>query len=288
MRTDVEFLRIISTLGIVWFHSGLNVGRDIAYSGLVVFLIFTSYFAVRSNKEYSALSRASRFLIPCVLWSILFASLNLVIGKAIFPEHFNVFSKILSTPSIHLWYLPFAFFCVLALDKIKNYNHKMVAVVAALFFTILIASAPIWRQWTYISPLGQYMHALPAVFIGITFSLYGQLESTIKRVVCILILLALFTIIYFNLPGIGETYTVGVLASLILLRKDSFLSKNKIIIQLSKLTFGVYLIHPLFLFVLRHFGISSVMLPMFAFSLSMLSIFIMFKVLPKSISQHVA
>ena len=67
MRTDVEFLRIIAALGIVWFHSGLDVGRDIAYSGLVVFLIFSSYFAVKSNKEYSVLSRASRFLIPCAL-----------------------------------------------------------------------------------------------------------------------------------------------------------------------------------------------------------------------------
>jgi hypothetical protein len=288
VRTDVEFLRIISALGIVWFHSGLDIGRDMAYSGLVVFLIFTSYFAVKSTKEHSVLSRAARFLIPCVLWSILYASLNLVRGGEIIPDHFNVFSKILATPSIHLWYLPFAFICVLALDKIKNYNPKMVAVVAALFFTILLASAPIWRQWPYISPLGQYMHALPAVFIGITFSLYGQLENTIKRVVDMLILLTLSTIIYFNLPGISETYTVGVLASLILLRKNSFLSKNTIIIKLSQLTFGVYLIHPLFLFALTHFGIISIMLPMFAFSLSMLSIFIMFKVLPKSVSQHIA
>lgn len=288
MRTDVEFLRLISALGIVWFHSGLDVGKDIAYSGLIVFLVLTSYFSVRSRNEHSLHSRAARFLIPCVFWSIIFASLNLARGEAVFPDHFNVFSKILSTPSIHLWYLPFAFICALALDQIKNYDPKIVSVVATLFFTILLVNAPIWRQWNYFSPLGQYMHALPAVFIGITFSLHGQLEKNTKYIIYILILLTLSTIIYFNLPGLSETYIAGVFASLILLRENSFLSKNKIIINLSKLTFGIYLVHPLFLFVLRHFGVSSIMLPIFAFALSMISIFIMFKVLPKRIYQYIA
>lgn len=288
MRTDVEFLRIISALGIVWFHSGLDVGRDIAYSGLVVFLIFMSYFAVKSGKEHSVINRASRFLIPCALWSILFASLDLVRGQAVFPEHYNTFSKILSTTSIHLWYLPFAFICVLILDKIKNYDPRIVSVVASLLFTLSLASSPIWRKWTYFSPLGQYMHALPAIFIGVAFSLYGQLEKTVKSVVFILLFLTISTIIFFHLPGISTTYTVGVLISLILLRDNSFLPKNQMIIKLSKLTFGIYLVHPLFLFVLAHFGIRSIMLPIFAFSLSMLSIFIMFKALPKSKSQYIA
>lgn len=35
MRIDIELLRIISAIGIVWFHSGNATGREITYSGLV-------------------------------------------------------------------------------------------------------------------------------------------------------------------------------------------------------------------------------------------------------------
>ena len=43
-RADIEFLRVLSTFGIVWFHSGV-FGHEFAYSGLIVFLILSMYLA---------------------------------------------------------------------------------------------------------------------------------------------------------------------------------------------------------------------------------------------------
>jgi hypothetical protein len=288
VRSDLELLKIISAFGIVWFHSGYDFGRDVAYAGLIVFLVLSAYFASKSTKDHSIRERVTRLLIPCALWSVLYASLDLVRGQAIFPSDYSVFSKILSTPSIHLWYLPFVFLWVVIIDRIKSLNPRAVAIAAATMASVLLVSAPIWRQWAYSSPLGQYMHATPAVLIGIFLALYTHLSVVQKHSVLGLVILSTAVSLILNISGVSSTYALGVCATLILLKDQDILPKSSVIIGLSKLTFGIFLLHPLILFVLRHIGISSLLLPIMTFFISALCIYVMFKITPKYISQYIA
>lgn len=288
MRSDVELLRIISAFGIVWFHSGYDFGRDVAYAGLIVFLVFSAYFASKSTKDHSIRERVTRLLIPCALWSVLYASLDFVRGQPIFPSDYSVFSKILSTPSIHLWYLPFVFFWVVIIDKIKSLNPRAVATAAATMASVLLVSAPIWRQWSYSSPLGQYMHATPAVLIGIFLASYTHLTVVQKHSVLGLVILSTAASLILNISGVSSTYALGICTTLILLKDEDILPTSSVIIGLSKLTFGIFLVHPLILFVFRHLGMSSPLLPIMAFFISALCIYVMFKITPKYISQHIA
>lgn len=288
MRSDVELLRVISAFGIVWFHSGYDFARDIAYAGLIVFLVFSAYFTLKSARDHSVWERVTRLLVPCVLWSFLFASLDFVRDQPVFPSDYSVFSKILATPSIHLWYLPYVFFWVVIIDRIKNLNPRAVAITAATMASVLLVSAPIWRQWSYISPLGQYMHATPAVLIGIFMASYAHLTTVQKLSVLGLVILSTGATLALNISGVSSTYALGICATIILLKDQDIFPKSSVIFSLSKLTFGIFLVHPLMLFVFRHIGISSPLLPIMAFSISALCIYIMFKITPSFISRYIA
>jgi hypothetical protein len=287
MRSDVELLRIFSAFGIVWFHSGLQNGKDIAYSGLIVFLIFSSYFAVKSTSKHTIENRALRLLIPCVLWSILFVTFDLLRGGYIYPNNYSLLSKILATPSLHLWYLPFVFFCLITIDRAKAIlSPVFLASLAAVFVSILLLLSPLWRQWTYLPPLGQYIHALPAIFVGLLFSLSPQIGRT-KYILLSLLFVSLAYVYVLNMSGVGLTYTIGIVAAAILLKKESILPSNQAIFEISKLSFGIYLLHPLVLFIVRHIGLEGVLLPVFSYTISATCIYIALKIIPKSITKYV-
>lgn len=288
MRNDVELLRIISAFGIVWFHSGLEFGQNIAYSGLIVFLVLSAFFASVSAKDYAVQVRAARLLIPCALWSVLYAGVNLVRGQEIFPGGYGLISNLLSTPTIHLWYLPFIFFWVVIIDKIKKLNPCVVATVVVLTASFLLISAPIWRALPYVPPFAQYMHATPAILIGIFFAFYSRLPVMQKNILLALVLLTIFIIVILNIAGVSMTYTLGVCATLILIKNKDMLPRSVLIRGLSKLTLGIYLLHPLILFLLRHIGMPLYLLPLTAFFISALCIYVLLKIIPNSVFRYIA
>lgn len=288
VRNDVELLRVVSAFGIVWFHSGYNFARDAAYAGLVVFLVFSIYFALISTKKHSIRSRASRLLIPCVIWSAIYAVTDVLRGEPPFPDGGSVLSQLLSTPSIHLWYLPFVFFWLIALDRVKAVNPQVLAVAAASSACALLMTAPLWRQWEYSSPFGQYMHATPAVLLGVLLSLYSYCSSLQKRILLAGVVTCVGVTLMMNIPGISLTYGLGFCASLILLKNKDLLPGNRVVIVFSKLTFGIYLVHLLILDVMRHLGVSGFSLPVLTFFVSAVFIYLMLMVVPKSLSRYLA
>ncbi len=288
MKYDVELLRIISAFGIIWFHSGYQFGRDIAYAGLVVFLILSAYFATKSNKAHSVRDRGLRLLLPCIFWSAIYAAFSIIRGKNIFPNDYSVLSSLLSTPTIHLWYLPFVFFCTIAIDLIRKQIHPIaLAVVATMIASTLLLSSPLWRQWSFISPFGQYMHAAPAIFIGIVYGLSKQLSSMLRYLLLSLVTISAIFAFQLNIKGVGVTYLIGIIVTFLLLREKSVLPKNNVVLELSRLTFGIYLIHPIILFILRHIGVGSLNLVIICFSASATCIYVSLRIVPKQISKYV-
>jgi peptidoglycan/LPS O-acetylase OafA/YrhL len=288
VRSDLEVLRIIAAFGIVWFHSGYAYGRDLAYAGLVVFLILSTYFSTKSLRTHSLGERALRLIVPCILWSALYGAINFMRNEPIFPSNYSLFSKILVTPSIHLWYLPFVFFCIIFIDKVKQYiDSKTLAIFTAIVASTLLLISPQWRQWEYVVPLGQYIHALPAILIGMLLALSQQLSSSMKYLLIGLVFLSAIYIFWVQIAGVSVTYLVGISGTLLLLKDKSILPKNNVIIELSRLTFGIFLVHPLIIFVLRHIGFNSILLPVLSFIASAICIYTVFKVTPKPILKYV-
>lgn len=284
VRTDIELLRVVSAFGIVWFHSGFDCGRDIAYAGLVYFLVVAAYFAIKSNKGHSLYQRSSRLLIPCLAWSTVYGLFKVGLDWPIFKNDASLVSMILSTPSIHLWFLPFLFFCLIVIDNVKRtLSINIIACASAFLASTLLLTASYWREVSFLSPFAQYAHALPAVMIGVFLGCYDELSVGFRNALLAVLCVSVTIVSFMNLNGVSITYFVGFIASLPLLLNKSFISENKAILMLSSLTFGIYLVHVLVLYVLQYLHVQGIALPITAFVVSASSVYLSIKILPKPI-----
>ena len=284
MRSDIELLRIVSAFGIVWFHSGVSFGHEISYGGIIAFVILSAYFAMISNKT-DLLPKVFRLLIPCLVWAIIYAGFKYVRGVDVFPQDLNFISKILTTPSIHLWYLPFIFFVVLFINMLKKYLPVNIIGISSVFIAIIIILiAPIWRELNFISPFGQWAHAFSAVFIGIFFGAADKINSKLFYSSLLLVFASIVYVTILKVEDFGVTYLAGFIPCLILLSRSSLIKKNRIILTLSSTTLGIYLLHILVLFVLQYLGVVGFLFPIMAFVLSLIIVYISKMILPKSIS----
>lgn len=287
MRSDIELLRLFSAFGIVWFHSGVSELRDFSYAGLIVFIILSAYLAVSSKRKSTIGSRASRLLIPCIIWSLIYGVLKFIKGTQLFDTELNLVEKVLTTPSEHLWYLPFIFFCLILLDKIKQ--HLTANVLCGIFGGIacaLLLLSPISRKLALHTPWAQYLHAVPALCIGIVLGVRAESSTklwlgTAASIVCVLTLAQIN-----QFPGIQNTYTLGVVASLLLLSKRSVIPNVAPVIALARASFGIYLSHIVFLAGLIMVGVNGFALPVFAFLLSMAFALIVIQFLPDRMNKY--
>jgi hypothetical protein len=288
MRFDLELIRIVSAFGIVWFHSGIDSKRDVAYSGLVFFVVLSAYFATTSKKEHKISERVLKFLVPYFIWSALYALFNLIRGVDIFPENYSIINATLASTSIHLWYLPFIFFCILAIDAAKEHCSKnIMGLFSGIAALVFIATAPEWKSLSYMPPWGQYAHALPAFLVGIFLGCFGEIKRFLRNVILFGIYAAVMVMLAKGVSGIGVTYSIGLTTCLLFLKKDSIIGRSNAIYTLSTATFGVYLIHIITLFVVRHFGVTGFLLPLLSYIISVSGVVAVRNYFPSKIVKYV-
>jgi hypothetical protein len=285
MRKDVEVLRIVSAFGIVWFHSGVDFGRDVSYAGLIYFIITSAYFTMASTRETTIFDRVSRLLIPCIAWALFYALIKLVRGVAVFPDDFSFIEMLLVTPSVHLWYLPFIFFSLVIIDVFKkHFTPASMGVVAGMLAIALTFAAPIWKSIDIATPGGEYFNGIPVVLMGVFLACYEKIHALTRLVILIMVMVS---VMWMALNGIGIAYIVGLTPCLLFLKKDALASqKLKWIAPISSATFGVYLVHGFTLFVFLHVGINGIILPVGAFFVSLFGIMIARKILPAIIVKY--
>ena len=281
-RYDVDFFRILSAAGIVWYHSGVSSGHEISYAGLVFFVILSVYFGgYAGNKRKAFLERVQRLLVPWVFWGGLYAASNIILGKPLLLcQSGEAIECLLVGPSLHLWYLPFMFAVLVTLDHLRKSMHiLMFASLGAFLATLMLASFSLWRVYSLSlgAPWAQHLHALAGVFVGLFFCGLGVMQRKTQWTGVVIVLAA--AAVAMPAAGVGLPYFVGILmTSFCLLTSFSnyFFSFGwgKLISSLAQCTFGVYLVHPFFLAVVRKlFFLGGAIAPVVAFSLSFLLIF---------------
>jgi|GEM_PF-4479842 len=286
MRVEIEIFRILSAFGIVWFHSGIDIGRDIAYGGLIYFLIISAYFATISTRSHSIIERAERLLIPFLLWSLFYGSIHFITKGYFFPENYTFVSKVLASPSIHLWFLPFVFFSLIAIDNLRQIiSKKWVVTAIGLTAISLILFSPKWREISFIPPLGQYIHAFPAILIGIFLGVMHQIR--IKWILIIGIIASIVIMIYKKEPGVGIPYLTGFIPCYFLFKGNRINNKKSLLLNISSATYGVYLLHVFIFLILIKFDISGILLPVLVFILSLLSVVTLKKYIPNKFIKYV-
>ncbi|NMR23947.1 acyltransferase family protein [Pseudoalteromonas sp. NEC-BIFX-2020_015] len=289
MRSDIELIRILSAFGIVWFHSSVFFGKSIAYTGLVFFIITAVFYTLRSNKESPIKTKIERLILPCLLWSLIYFILYRFIGKVPTQSTENIFFDILSTPSIHLWYLAFIFIVTVFIVNLKKHLPTNFTL---LFFSLLLPTlfyfGADWRAYELTSPLPQYLHALPAVLIGYLFYCFEVKKNNLARLIILTSILVSIIFLYISkLPGLSSTYIVGISFSILLLLNKPIIKTSPYINSFSKLTFGIYLIHIIPLAILNKASITGWLLPTLAFISSAFVIYIAKLIIPNKLQKYI-
>lgn len=291
MRADIEFFRIVAAFGIVWFHAELDVWRSIAYGGLIYFVILTSYFSMISNRQYAFFDRVRRILFPYFFWFIFYLLLLFLANKSINPKDHVLLSYIVASPSIHLWFLPFVFFVLCAVDIIKrlmNNDHKNIyCIFSALFAVIFIVTSPVWRTYALPIPLAQYIHVAAAVFIGAFISYSHHAPKYLVLSLVVMLIISMLWMVSLSQSAMGISYLVGFIPCLLLLTHERFFAKNSLILFFGSMSFGVYLIHMFWVMILRYSDVTGVLLPITSFSLSILCVWMMKRYLPQYLVKYI-
>ena len=281
-RADIELLRVLSTFGIVWFHSGAQ-GQEFAYSGLIVFLIVSMYLGGKSGAGDmpTVRRRAERLIVPWLVWFVFYSGLNVFRSLPVFAAEHGLIAGVLAGPSIHLWYMPFIFICLLTLDVVKGHvSQSAISIGSGVLALLVIAATPLWRSpsMELISPLPQWAHASAAIFIGV-FVLY---LDKISRVGSSLLILAMLACVIYMIPysGIGIPYLIGLVAVLVVAsRLLEVLSVD--VSFVSECTLGVYFVHVFVLLVFFKFGLfQGAFLPVAVFVIATLAVMALRKLLP--------
>lgn len=252
LRQDVELLRLLSALGIVWFHCQV-AGAEVGYGGLVFFLIATVYFGGRAKPLKQ---RAMRLLLPWSIWMIFYGVINLATGRPLVSYADGFLSKLLWGTANHLWYLPFAFVCLVLLDRLRPLARTTwLATSCGVAAMLMLAQAETWREWSFSLgfPWATFVHALPAVLLGVFFSGSDRLDKRLRWTLLSLIILACATTT--SIPDQGVPYLVGVLAASVMLLPPNAALQKLDLSAISGLSLGIYLIHPFLLDVCLKFDL---------------------------------
>ncbi|WP_340107308.1 acyltransferase family protein [Pikeienuella sp. HZG-20] len=168
---DIDRLRFVGALGIVWFHIGAP-GASVGHAALLMFMMLLVYFSAgRPLAE-----RAHRLLMPWLIWSVIYGALK--VADAIVSGHplsseFDWW-MLATGPSLHLWFLPFSFAFVVLSRVLESSAAQMVAVVVgivALWAADAVKLPPPLAEWVFVAPAALTGLAMrwwpPSIVLGI-------------------------------------------------------------------------------------------------------------------------
>ncbi|WP_342611038.1 acyltransferase family protein [Brevundimonas subvibrioides] len=250
----VEWLRVVSALGIVWFHAGVP-GSQWGYAGLVVFLLLSLMFEAGPNhaKIQPLKTRAARLLVPWAFWWAVYAGLNIVQQQPIVDADNGLIAGVLTGPSAHLWYLPFAFVVLAVFGALKSRTPlSALALGSAVAAVVLICGIPLWRPISLGAgfPFAQWAHATTPVLIGILVGCC--LRSRGVWILSAPVIAALVWACLRPFPDVASVYllALGLTVGAILFPRATA-NRLPSAERISGAMMGVYLVHPLALFVVR-------------------------------------
>lgn len=279
-RMDIELLRLLAALFIVSFHGGGLLPRDIAYSGLVVFLFLTAYYATVSQRK-SVADMAFRLLVPYGLWFIIYIGVFAVVGRTIFQDHHSIVRFLLASPSIHLWFLPFLFLITVVIQfAAVRAPARAMAWVVALLAILLVVTSPQWRKYDIESPFAQWLHALAPVCVGVLAGLLNKLNERLRWALSLAVAASLAYVGIVVETQVVFAYALGIVGCGLLMLPGSVIPSSAILARLATTTLGIYLIHPAVLVVLYKFGVRDAALVLAGFAVSMVAVLIGQQVLP--------
>ena len=265
-RSGPELLRIISSAGIVWFHALAPgevkaAGASWAYGGLPALMAISVAFSTvptEANAWRIAAKRFSRLMEPWIFWSAIY--LLAIIARSItapdLPTPWRAY-MLLTGPAIHLWYLPFAWvmttlISLLFASRVLQPDHNSNFLWLVAYGVVFVAASAAMATGFSVVPVVQWIFVIPSVILGVFI---GSMAHGRRRMKVVLVMLGVTLAVAgfcvaTRIPALVRPYLAGTL----ILTVASMMQRpaSRSLLSVSRLSLGVYLIHPLFYAVFAH------------------------------------
>lgn len=241
----IELLRIVAAFGVVTFHVSHEL-REVGFAGLIVFLALSPLFAVQSGgRRAQPLWRT--YIVPWLFWLPVYGLHNMAWGRPFLAD--ASVSGLLAGTSPHLWYLPFMFVALLALDLALRCRWIWsLWVLAAVGGVVLPALLPALGHLIQPQPpVAQYLSALPAFALGAAGGACLR-DGKSCRFIVVAGCAGIALLAAGGMPGAALSYALGMAAVVVALRVPARWTQGWRIRWLSDAMKGVYLIHLLLVY----------------------------------------
>ncbi len=266
---SIDLLRILAVVGIIWFHTEGAPHREIGYAALPVFLLV--FFALITKQSQDCDTRHflkrrwDRLLKPWLFWCAIYGVGRLI--RAVGTGDLGCLASLLSLETflvgtrIHLWYLPYAFASGLLLHvlnrSIAKVNDNLVISSATLVGMVTLAACALDAHASALRPpLPQWEFGLAALPLGLAVGRTLAIPSHPARA-SYLCMISVATIAACGLAvpfHAGSSPTpYGLAIVLVCLACGWQINGNGFVAAVAPLTFGIYLIHPLAMYAVKHF-----------------------------------
>lgn len=238
----VEAVRIVAALGIVWFHAKAP-GAEYAHGGLTIFVVLALYFEAVRTHHHLVSGLAAKLLVPWAFFMVVYGAKEMALDRPLFDSE-SLLLGILGGTSPHLWFLPFILAALLLLIGADRLLARRAVAVGAAFGTMgMVLMQHLWAPWSREMgvPIVEYAYALGPALFGVA------LARTREGGAWVIVPLVISGT---GLVANGQwVLLLGAGAVLIAVFMPWRLPVN--VEWLSSAMFGVYLVHPLALSVLK-------------------------------------
>ena len=272
-KYSIDLLRIISAIAVVIIHvvsaslvhSSSSVALDLSLVlqiihklmnwSVPVFFMITGY-CILAKKEYTykqCFSHILKYILVLGTVGFAFAMLEEIsIYKTInFSVVFNSVGNVISGKLWdHMWYIYAMIGIYLVLPIIHtfmktSFRNRLILTSLLFSFSIVLPLVERWFEIGFELPIGGYLFYV--CFGGMVA--YGDFGKIAKYIIALLGLPATVCILIFNDQAFGYfSLPVCLMAvSIFVLISGINLHENKVMLEVSKCTFGIYLIHPFFI-----------------------------------------
>jgi fucose 4-O-acetylase-like acetyltransferase len=241
----IDYGRFVAALGVIWFNTQLP-GERIAYIAVPFFLVLLSLPSASGLG-----TRAKRLLVPFVIWSLIYALLNVALSIKAQEPPFGWWRwhMILSGTWTHLWFLPFAFLAAVCAPWLRHPLASLgVAILAATL--IVLYGSPVSL------PFGQWSFGLIPVLVGIAYFSWGWRLAVTT-------LLASTLIMFIGRPS-PDNITIFVGTALALVCLANHIPATPLSDRCARLSLWIYLGHPLVIVAGQSLRITYIELGLFA------------------------
>lgn len=276
----IDFLKSISIFGVVFIHSRNDniiseITSELFRVAVLLFIVFFSYFleknlsSVSTKKEYNDILKQKFFLLflPYAFFTILYFfilnDLSLIKPRELITGYWSGYGW----SGQYFFIVLFQLILVFPLLQ-KIVNVKLIYIITISLFLYLIMSYIFWNL-SFVSKLSDriFIYWLPYAILGIllyrNIDLFKNIANKLILFTIFLIPTEFFIFNYFNI--VHSSYVlVSILVSSSLIAIYFIVNENiikkylpdylkKLSIYISNKTLGIFVLNPLFIFLLKPF-----------------------------------